>query len=139
MTNPIATQQSQVSALNALTGTGGLLNGAKVHLLKSPVPITPTTTLADLLAAEADYGGYAAQAVGTWGAAYFGIDGKATVTAPGLQFQPSSGTTPNSIYGVFVTNTASSVLLYAEAFPAAVTLLDALHALPFTPNFPYGS
>lgn len=139
MSKSVATQATQLGTLSALVAVGGLLAGVKIHLYKTHLNPDPTTPLATFTAAEADYTGYAAQAVGTWGAPYIDIDGLAHVSAPSKQFQPTDGVAPNVIYGAFITDTAGAVLIFYVVFDTPVSLLNALQALIYDPNYVYGS
>jgi hypothetical protein len=135
----VATQETQLGTLLLMTDTGGLLDAVKVHLYKNNLNPDPTTPLATFTAAQADYTGYAAVSVGVWGAPYIAIDGLAHVTAPSKQFQATDAVNPNTIYGAYATNTGGTVLIYFVVFDTPVSLINALQALIFTPDYVYGS
>lgn len=91
-----------------LTGLGTLT----LHLAKNNVTITRATVLADFT--EANFSGYASQAIGTWGSpVYDAANHRYTATAPAALFQNTTGVVGNSIYAVYVTD-AGGHLIYCE-------------------------
>lgn len=132
----LMTRPQRLASLTQLIASGGPLNGTKVMLFKNNATITKTILLADLT--PADYTGYAAQTTGTFGAPYVGTDGLEKVAAPGLQFQPDDGVTPNTIYGYGITNTAGTALIAAKKFDAPIVLTDENNAVVFQPEYAYG-
>jgi len=132
----VSARATKLSSLAALTATGGPLAGVKVHLFQNNIIPGPGTQLTDFV--DATFDGYAAQAAGTWGAPYYGPDGNAHVTAPGLQFQPTGSTTPNTIYGAYYTNTAGSALVGAVKFDNSIPMIDPTTGFVFEPDWMYG-
>jgi hypothetical protein len=91
-----------------LSGLGTLT----LHLAKNSVTITQASILTDFT--DANFSGYAAQTIGTWGApVYDATNHRYTSAAPALTFLNTTGSVGNSIYAVYVTNAAGH-LLYAE-------------------------
>ena len=91
-----------------LTGLGTLT----LHLAKNNVTITRASVLTDFT--EANYSGYVAQTIGTWGApVYDATNHRYTSTAPALTFINSTGSVGNSIYAVYIKD-AGGTLIYAE-------------------------
>lgn len=133
----VSVTATEFASLAGLTAVGGLFVAAKIHLYKNSVNPSKTSILADF--EEATYTGYLAQAIGTFGAPYVAVDGKAHITAPGLQFQPTDAVDPNTIFGAFWTNTAGTILLAAVRFDEPVALNDATTGLVYKPDFIYGS
>jgi hypothetical protein len=88
----------------------------KIHLYKTNVTPTTSSVVGDFT--EADFPGYAAQDVITWGAA--SVAGHvATITAASNTFTRSTTGAAQNIYGYYVTNAAGTVLYWAELDPAA--------------------
>lgn len=74
--------------------------------------------LADYTAIEADFDGYAQQALGVFLAATL-VGGKAYTACPTLLWIPTGGVTPNDIYGFFVWRNSDNVLFWAGRFTGA--------------------
>lgn len=93
-----------------LVAVTGQLIGTMCHLGKTNIVIDRTTTLAALEAQEADFDGYAAEAV-TWGVASQDSQGRAGV--PGIvgEFRPTGSVTPNTVYNGWLKNGAGLLLL----------------------------
>lgn len=107
-----------------LIRAGFNLDGMKAHLFASNLTPDRTTTLAALLAAEADFDGYAPIAVASWVSVTVG--GHVGITTPDLlQWTKSAGSTPNNVYGGFITDSGNTVLLWSERDPLAPTLIGA--------------
>jgi hypothetical protein len=136
---PITTLYAQEEMLEAPAVSPGFLNGAKVHLFSSPYVPSRSTPLADLTAIEANYAGYAAVAAGTWGDAIVLVDGSMQILAPSIQFTPSGSTSPNTIYGAYLTDAGGTNLIYVEPFDVPVPLPDENSGLVYTPHLVYGS
>lgn len=94
------------------------LANAVLHLFKSGFVPTPTSTLADFLAQEADYDGYAALTIATWadpvlaGAAY-------GIYAPTQTFRWShvSADVGNQIGGAFLVTSGGDLYQYTVFDP----------------------
>jgi hypothetical protein len=93
----------------------GSLTGAKVKLLKETVELSPTVLLADLVAAEADYTGYAEAAV-TWSAVTRGDDGVIEFLGTVPEFRPTGTVLTNAIFGLFVVDALEAVVYMVAAF-----------------------
>ena len=100
------------NSVQAAAGAAGVFNGAKVHLGKSNLAINPATAYAALSAQEADYDGYASQAI-VWGTPATAADGTVEVLGTALLFRPTGDTTENSIYNFWISNGGSTVWYYA--------------------------
>lgn len=102
--------------IDELKATGNFLDALTLHLYKSPGAPTRQTVLGDLT--EADFTGYAAVALGAWGADWTDPAGNWHVTAPSIQFTATGSAVSNDIYGYYVTATVGGnpVLRYVEAF-----------------------
>jgi hypothetical protein len=124
---------TQADILASLALTGGILDDAKVHLYKTAVIPTVESVLGDFT--EADYTGYAAQTVASWGNPFQDIDGKVKMVGPTQQYQPTATTVTNTIYGYYVTNAGSTVLIYAKQLDQPIALVTTITALLLTPEF----
>lgn len=113
----------------AAGAVAGILNGAKLHLTKTHVPTGPDAVLADLLAAEATFTGYASSVLAWAAAGTESDDGHAENVATLVHFQPTDAVAPNLIYDVFITNAGGTALYLCGTLPAAANMNDALHQL----------
>lgn len=93
-----------------------LLGNASVGLLKGPFTPSVDTTYAEIEVIEADYDGYARQAAGLDTTPHIGFNNLSYIQGDLLLFSPSDTITPNTIYGLFLTGTASTTLLGVEIF-----------------------
>jgi len=96
----------------------GLAAAVEVNLYQNDYAPDPTTVLADLDVAT--YDGYAAETVtpATW-PVFFQGNSQAVAVGPGIVFTPTGSTTPNVIYGYYLTDTGGTRLIWAERFPEA--------------------
>jgi hypothetical protein len=137
--------ESQSSQLGrALNDTGGnvgplagILNANKVHLGQTNIPITPTTPYATLSAQEAGFGAYAAQSL-TWDVPSTAADGTVEVASTPLVFRPSDSSENDSIYNLWVSDSASAVWHLAGAIvngplPMGTALDQMIVTLRFRP------
>jgi hypothetical protein len=94
----------------------GDLATATVHLGKSNMTIDRNTTKADLTATEANYTGYAAEAV-TWLAPSLADDGNIEVVGTVGEFRPTDAVVDNAIYTLWVLSaTTGTPLCFAALF-----------------------
>lgn len=95
----------------------------KLGLYKGTVAPAHDRVLADYVAAEADYVGYARQTIGVWGASGFSLvggHGQALSTAPTLTFTVGAGNTAaNAVGGWFIVDETAGLLVMCGADPAA--------------------
>ncbi len=84
----------------------------------------------------ADYTGSGPVAI-TWNAPYISLNGQLIVDAPSVQFQPTDGVAPNTIFGYVITDSAGAVLLAAGNFATPVPLTDATMALSIYPGLSF--
>lgn len=73
---------------------------------------------------EADFDGYALVSVTDFSAASLNVDNKAQSEAGLITWTMTGAVTPNTVYGVFITN-ATPALLYAERDPAGGVVMNA--------------
>jgi hypothetical protein len=110
-----------------------MLTTPKVHLYTALAnALGPHTVIGDFT--EANYVGYASQTA-AFGLPYINVAGQAVCDSPLLQFQPTAGTTPNTILGFYVTDSASAVLLWAGTIPTPTPLVTPSDALPLVLQF----
>lgn len=93
--------------LEAADVIAGTLADAKVRLTQAPVPLNNDTTFAELVAANADYGGYA-QANIDWMEPSIADDGQVEVVGTVPEFRPANDDTPNDIIGCYISNAANN-------------------------------
>lgn len=123
-----------MSILTELTGVGGVLDTAKIHLFKNDILPGPGTLVSQL--DEADYTGYAASAAINWGAPFINANGQGEVVGPGHQFQPTGTAVANTIYGYWIMPTvASTAPIKIVRFAEPVNLTGPADALIVEPNF----
>jgi len=108
------------------------VSDAQIHLIKAPFTPTPSAVVADF--DEADFVGYAAAEVApTAGVAWDDDFLNAVISFNSAHFQPTSGATPNTIYGYYVTatvlDTVVNELVDVFVFDTPVPLLSAADAL----------
>lgn len=122
------TPQTTASAiLTALKGAGGTYNGAKLHLFKNNITPDVQTALADL--EECDFDGYAASAAVTWGSVIHAGADSVQIASDAKEFVATGGTTPNNIYGWYVTDGAGTGYLGAERFDEPIPVVEAGNGL----------
>lgn len=116
--------------------TTGLWDGAKVKLYQNDFNPAADTELADLT--EADFGGYAEQAV-TWGEPYVDSNDKPSVAAASVQFNRGATGDDNLVYGYYVVNAAEDKLLWAERYEEPVNMSTNTDAILVLPVFSFGN
>lgn len=128
----------RLDALGDMVASGAVFDGLHVHLLKSAVTITKTTTLADLEAAECDFGGYAPAAV-TWGTPFLDAVDNAVALGGLLQFTQTDLSSPNSVYGYWLQKSASTQadLILMQLFDDEVALTEIGNAVVVCPKVVY--
>jgi hypothetical protein len=103
----------QLNALIAKYGADALL----LHLFQNDYTPTDSTAILSNLT-EADYDGYAAATISGWASASVTSHVASSAATP-IVFTKSAGATPNTIYGYYITDSASTVLYWVERDPAA--------------------
>lgn len=110
--------------------TGTELANSVLHLYQSSLTPTVDTTLADLVAAEADFSGYAPITLVAFGAPYLVSAGGAAVNSPCAQFNTADPTTiTNNIGGAWI-ETAGGDLVLIDAFPDPIPMAAPSQAIP---------
>lgn len=121
MTIPTVTMRAVMLTLASDTTT---FKGAIVHLYQNNVTVTPAITLPAFT--EATFGGYAASATIGWSGPASDPLGNAYLFSDLAPFIGNSTTTPNTIYGAYLTgNGADSVnLLGVEPFATPIPIVN---------------
>lgn len=90
---------------------------SEIHLYQAPVtPIDAEVVLSDLV--EADYDGYAAFDPATWSTPFLAPDLTAVILSGSHVFEATGATTPNMIYGAYLTTAAAAALIAVFPFDA---------------------
>lgn len=110
--------------------TGTELANSVIHLYQSSLVPTVDTVLADLVAAEADFSGYAPITLVAWGAPYLVAAGGAAVNSPCSQFNTDDPTTVTNLIGGAWIETAGGDLVIIDAFPSAIPMDAPSKAIP---------
>lgn len=126
--------------MSLYTNLGGLelaallqtaLAAGKLRLTKSLVVISKTTPVATLIAAEADFSGYAAETLTTWLPPY--VEGDAvSMLSPAVQFDldgTASPIVPNTVYNWWV-ELAAGDLIVAGTFASPIPMVSGGDAIP---------
>lgn len=115
---------------------------AVVKLIQEGFPTpTPDSIMADLDAAEADYDGYAPEAITAWLDPVAAVGGGYRITAPTVQFgldvQPAAG---NAIVGYWI-ETATGTGVMVRLFDAPVAMVNVGNSVQVNPTItiPNGS
>lgn len=111
-------------AQNAI-GTGKLFDDLRLNLYVNNLDPLPTNVTADFTAATFD--GYAPVGpLGTW-VPYFDGSQNVNIAAPSVLFVCSGTTTPNLVYGYYLTkSTAGGTLIFAEKFEGGPIPINAI-------------
>lgn len=138
MTGQVQYVQSGALQIAKLVQEG--LANATVHLYQQPLQLNPQVTLAQMLAIEADYDGYAAQTVDAWSPPYLDPNGGATISSGYLQFNFATEASPsvtNNIYGLFVVAEGGELII-VFSFPTPAPMFQEGDAVPVNVLLNYG-
>jgi hypothetical protein len=116
-----------------------LLAGSDLHLFQSgSVSLTPSTTLAELDAVEADFTGYAVITIAAWLDPLLNPLGGASIECGTQQFAIAAPyTVSNVIQGWYLTETGGD-LICAGDFPQPVALVGAGDGIPVNVQLVFG-
>lgn len=130
--NMIAPYEGRYWLLNQVATFFSL--GMSVRLFKNNITPGPSSVLADFT--QADYSGYSAQAW-TSSALSGSADGsgRAYISGAQLTFAHSGGGTSNTVYGVYVVQTGSGVVLLAKRLATPKTMSSSDHFIKVTPRY----
>jgi hypothetical protein len=117
-----------------LGSTTTALGNGSIGLIAQPFSGSQSTTLVNQLT-EANYNGYARQALGNPSTTFVGSDGNVYNEFNTLQFVPTGSSTPNTIYGVFFTPGNDSTKVWqTDALAAPFGMSSSLNRLTITPR-----
>lgn len=102
----------------------------KIRLFKNNHTPVFTDTVADYT--EANFSGYVGPTSVVWGAAFVNGANQGEIDAAELTWTHSGGGTANTVYGIYVTDSAGN-LCYAERFDAPVSMGSAGDKIRYTP------
>lgn len=122
--------------LAALVATDGLLDDVEIHLYQNNYTPGPASVLGDFT--EATFDGYAASDAVVWGTPFTDLLDNAVVAGGSKQFTSTGATTPNVVYGYYVTDAAGTGYKYAERFDNPVNIDGAAQAVVVLPLFSFG-
>lgn len=114
----------------------GPLFEAEMQLYQNDFTPVGTMVIGDFDVAT--YDGYAAQVIDPWTVPVINPNGFAVMYGPSLVWTPTGATTPNNIFGYYVT-TDGGVLLYARRFTNPILLEGTTTGFVITPSFSFGS
>ena len=127
-------QQTLLDAYLAWLGTStiGLGNGSIGLITAAFVPGQVATTAS---ITEANYQGYARQALGTPSVTFTGADGTEYIEFNSLRFQPTGNASPNLVYGLFYTYGNSTVnIAQSDAFTPPKSMATTSNQITITPR-----
>jgi hypothetical protein len=111
------------------------LAASKVRLFQNGmVTISPTTTKADLVAAEASFTGYTAggYAIATWLSPILAPEGGYSIQSPLVQADTASPYTVGNVIGGYWIQEAGGDVIFAVQFAVGVPMQTAGQGLPLT-------
>lgn len=113
------------------------LDGAAFRLYKNTLTPDEATTLADLVAAEADYTGYVAQTLAMT-PDMVNADGNYLAESDLHTFLPSDNVTPNTIGGMWADDGTGALVIWPLDAPKAVSPTNPLKVVVFESYLPPG-
>lgn len=112
---------------------GTTLDGAFLGLLKDPISYNIDSDDSVVTNGEANYEGYARQAISAWTGPNTGQGGFSLLSDGAHVFAPTGDDTVNTIFGQFLIGSDSTTVLAVEMYDGAIPLpapADALVSLP---------
>lgn len=110
----IIPQEGEVDALAAFISS--VLNSCRIHLYGTNLTLGPSTTLADLLAAEVTFTGYLPFAPTVWSTPAIDGTGRASTTCVQPTYTGTAIGGTGSLYGYFYTDSAHTKLYGCQSF-----------------------
>jgi len=117
-----------LAILDAAVDAGVL---TRIRLFQNNAVPAYTDTFADYV--EADFSGYFGYTALAFGASFVNDANQGEIDSPPITWTHDGGGTSNTIYGIYVTNDADT-LIYAERFPAPVVMHSLGDSIPYTPS-----
>jgi hypothetical protein len=134
--DPTSTLAMQLAALAQISATPGQLFNCTLVLFKTAITLTKNTVFADLTVA--DFVGYAPVTAIAFGTPYIDQLGNARMDAPSVDFQMTADTTPNTIYGWALLDSAGAVFRCGVQYQQPIPLTQALQGFSVQPTFAWG-
>lgn len=122
--------------VDGLTAEDALLNGAIAKLYQNDYQPTPQSVLGDFTVAT--FAGYASSSAIVWGPAFTDTLDQAQTVGSVKQFNCNASTTPNVIYGYYITSGDGMTLLFAERFAEAQAINGVGDSVVLVPRFVFG-
>lgn len=114
----------------------GPLYLAEYRLYQNDFTPVGTMVIGDFTVATFD--GFAAKAA-AWNPSLVNVNGFAVTYADSMLWVPTGTTTPNTIFGYYVTDTGGTNLLYARRFDTPIALTGPTTGFAMIPSFSFGS
>jgi hypothetical protein len=119
VSNLIVSQEAELNTIELLIGS--MLQVGYMRLLGSAITVDPATTLANCLAAEAAFPGYAPALLSSWSSPAIDGTGAAASTSSSGIFNNTGGVAYPT-YGLFLCDSSPSKLWAVEAFSSPVNV-----------------
>jgi hypothetical protein len=103
------------------------LADSDMHLFQNDVDPGPLTAIGDL--DEADYTGYAAVNIVTWGAPFLDAEGLLAILSTVCIFRPTGTAITNVIYGWYLTETGGDLVSAGRFANAPLSMASALNVI----------
>jgi len=115
------------------------LAASEIRLFKAgEISLGPTTTLAELVAAEADYTGYGPEAIAAWFPPLLNPLGGSSIESGLVQFDISSPyTVPNVVAGWWIEDSTGALVVAGE-FASTKALVGEGDGIPFNVELVFG-
>lgn len=124
------------AVVDGLTAEDGLLDGVIAKLYQNDYTPTPQSVLADFTVAT--FAGYASSSAITWGPAFTDSLDQAQAVGSVKQFNCNASTTPNVIYGYYITSGDGATLIFAERFAEPQAINGVGDSVVLVPRFVFG-
>ena len=137
----VNTPATNLEILGDMVKTGGAMGYIKIHLFQNNITPVPTNVVGDFI--EADFPGYVASDSITWNTPYLDAGLNANVVGQMLEFELSSASVTQTIYGYYAvgkqgSDTVGITLIYSERFGQPVALNYEGQAVVMAPAYQFG-
>lgn len=127
-----------LAAGNASITQSHTLKGAFLGLLREAISYTPDSDDSIVTSKEANYQGYARQAISSWSGPFVGQVGFSLEEGGAKLWQPTGDDTTNTIFGQFLIGSDSATILGVEIFDSSIPLPSPSDAFVSVPIFGVG-
>jgi hypothetical protein len=126
---------SMRTLVQALTASGQFLDALTWRLFTNQISPTPATAIGDFT--EAVFDGYSPSVGTTWGTPWSDVAGSGYVTGENAQYHCTGSTTPQNVYGYFVTkgSSVSETLQFYEQWNDFVPIAESGDAVIFPKQY----